>query len=463
MCGGAGTRLWPVSRESLPKQFVPLVGSASTFQQALQLTDDGSLFAKPIVITHADFRFIVAEQIRACGCEADIILEPLRRDSGAAVAAAAEFVRLRHSASDVLMLAADHVVKDREAFRSSCRDATAASAAGYIVTFGVTPSEPATNFGYILPGSKIHGTGASAVKAFVEKPDASTAERYVAEGYLWNSGNFVFRPNVMLEEIDRFEPVLAKTAKAAVEGAERDLDFIRLPETAFGQAPRKSIDFAVMEHTSRSAVMPVAFGWSDIGNWDAVWGFATKDGNGNVAEGPVELSDTRDSLVWSDGKALTTVIGCEGMVVVATSDAVLVAPRHAAERVKAAVDLLKTRNRREAVEHQQSFRPWGYYQTVDLGERHQVKRIVVKPGGRLSLQKHFHRAEHWVVVKGTAEVKIGGDADIVHENEARFIPIGDIHQLANPGKIPLEIVEVQVGSYLGEDDIVRLEDIYRRE
>jgi mannose-1-phosphate guanylyltransferase / mannose-6-phosphate isomerase len=273
----------------------------------------------------------------------------------------------------------------------------------------------------------------------------------------------MFRPKVMLSEIDRFEPALVHTAKTAIEGARRDLDFIRLPVEAFERAPRKSIDFAVMKHTIRGAVLPVSYGWSDIGNWSTLWDFAKKDDNGNATEGPVDLSDTRNSLVWSDGKLLTAVVGCEEMVVVATSDAVLVAPRHDAERVKSVVDLLKKRNRREAAEHPQTFQPWGYYQSVDLGDRHQVKRIVVMPGGKLSLQRHFHRAEHWVVVKGTAEVNIGDDVSIVHENEAAFIPIGNVHRLANPGKIPLEIVEVQVGSYLGEDDIVRLEDVYRRD
>jgi mannose-1-phosphate guanylyltransferase / mannose-6-phosphate isomerase len=462
MCGGAGTRLWPISRESLPKQFAQLLGSASTFQQVLERVNDPELFGKPIVITHAEFRFVVAEQIRACGVDAQIVLEPVRRDSGPAVAVAAELVRQRDPDASVLVLAADHVVADAAEFRRSCREAQAA-AAGHIVTFGVKPTMAATNYGYIRPGTKLNGAAALAIEAFVEKPDAATAKRYLAEGYLWNSGNFMFRPETMLGEIAQFEPVMARAASASIEGAKRDLDFLRLSEVAFAQAPKKSIDYAVMERTTLGAVLPVAFDWSDIGSWDAVWDFQDHDDNGNAAKGPVELVDTKGSLVWSDGKLLTTVVGCEDIVVVSTSDAVLVVPRKQAERVKSLVDLLKTKNHRQAVEHQRSFRPWGYYQTVDLGERHQVKRIVVHPGGKLSLQKHFHRAEHWVVVKGTAEVNIGDQANIVHENESTYIPIGDVHRLANPGKIPLELVEVQVGSYLGEDDIVRLEDVYRRQ
>jgi mannose-1-phosphate guanylyltransferase / mannose-6-phosphate isomerase len=462
MCGGAGTRLWPVSRESLPKQFVQLLGASSTFQQVLERVADRELFGKPIVITHSEFRFVVAEQIRACGVDAEIVLEPVRRDSGPAVAVAAELVRRRDANASALVLAADHIVTNTAEFQRSCREAVAASAS-HIVTFGVKPTAAATNYGYIRPGKKLNGAAVAAIEAFVEKPDAATAERYVAAGYLWNSGNFMFRPETMQSEIAQFEPAMARAASASIDGARRDLDFLRLPEIAFAQAPKKSIDYAVMEKTALGAVLPVAFGWSDIGSWDAVWDLHKRDEDGNTTKGPVELVDTQGSLVWSDGKLLTTVIGCEDIVVVSTSDAVLVVPREQAEQVKSLVDLLKTKNHRQAVEHLRSFRPWGYYQTVDLGERYQVKRIVVNPGGKLSLQKHYHRAEHWVVVKGTAEVNIGDEANIVHENESTYIPIGNVHRLANPGKIPLELVEVQVGSYLGEDDIVRLEDVYRRE
>jgi mannose-1-phosphate guanylyltransferase / mannose-6-phosphate isomerase len=463
LCGGAGTRLWPVSRESMPKQFVSLVGHQSTFQQVLDRVSNGTLFTRPIVITHSDFRFVVAEQVRACGLEADIVLEPVRRDSGAAIAAATEIVRRREPSGLLLVLAADHVIKNREGFEKACREAIPAAANSSIVTFGIPPSSAATGFGYIRPGPILNGSGVRSVEAFVEKPDAETAARYVAEGYLWNCGNFLFRADIMAHEIAKFEPVMAKAIQVALDSSVRDFDFIRLDERAFASSPRKSIDYAVMEHTDRAAVVSAEFGWSDIGNWNAVWDVLIKDANGNATTGCVDLLDTRDSLVHSDGALLTTVIGCEGIVVVTTSDAVLVMPRARAELVKSLVDGLKSKNHKEATEHRRIYRPWGYYQGVDLGDRYQVKRIVVNPAGRLSLQKHFHRAEHWVVVKGTAEITVGVEVRIVHENESVYIPIGSIHRLNNPGRIPLELIEVQVGSYLGEDDIVRIEDAYRRE
>jgi mannose-1-phosphate guanylyltransferase/mannose-6-phosphate isomerase len=284
----------------------------------------------------------------------------------------------------------------------------------------------------------------------------------VSDGYVWNSGNFLFRADLMLEELARFEPEIASRVKDAVDQATRDLDFIRLAEGPFNTSPKKSIDFAVMEHTTRAAVVPVEMQWSDVGNWDEVWKIEDHDDNGNVTAGTVELLDTQNSLVRSDEGMLTSVIGCEDIVVIASSDAVLVVPRHNAERVKSLVERLRTKNRREAVEHRRILRPWGYYQAVDIGVRYQVKRIVVQSGRKLSLQKHFHRSEHWVVVKGTAEVTVGSDVRTVHENESIYVPIGSVHRLANPGKIPLELIEVQVGSYLGEDDIIRIEDIYQR-
>jgi mannose-1-phosphate guanylyltransferase/mannose-6-phosphate isomerase len=462
MCGGAGTRLWPVSRESMPKQFVSLIGSQSTFQQVLHRISDPNLFARPIIITNTEFRFVVAEQLRECGIDADIVLEPMRRDSGPAVAVAAVLAAGRDADAIVLVLAADHVVRKKAEFLQVCRQAAAAAADGHIVTFGIRPSYPATNYGYIRPGRKLNGQGAFAVDAFVEKPDASTAASYVTEKYLWNSGNFLFRARVMLGEIERYEPAMAEAAKAAVAGVTRDLDFLRLAAEPFGRAPKKAIDYAVMERTKLAAVVPADIGWSDIGSWNAVWEVLDRDSEGNVTEGPVALLDSRDNLVRSEDGVLTTVVGLHNVVVIATGDAVLVAARDKAEDVKKLVELLKAKNRREAVEHRRIYRPWGYYQGIDSGARYQVKRIVVKPGGKLSLQKHFHRAEHWVVVKGTAEVTVDGKISAVHENESVYIPIGGVHRLANPGKIPLELVEVQVGSYLGEDDIVRMDDVYGR-
>ena len=462
MCGGTGTRLWPVSRESMPKQFVSLIGERSTFQQTLARITEPALFARPIIITNEDFRFIVAEQLREIGVEADIVLEPTRRDSGPAVAVAAALAARRDPKAAVLVLAADHVVRKPDEFTAACRTAAAAVAEGRIVTFGIRPTGPATQYGYIRPGAKLNGAAVLAVEAFVEKPDAATAARYVADNYLWNSGNFMFRADVMLDEITRFEPAMADAARAAVAQMTQDLDFLRLAAEPFGRAPKKSIDYAVMERTSLAAVVPADMGWSDVGSWDAVWDNLDHDAAGNAVSGPTVVLDSRNNLVRAEDGLLTTVIGIDNAVVIATGDAVLVVARDKAENVKALVELLKSQNRREAVEHRRIYRPWGYYQGVDTGTRYQVKRIVVTPGARLSLQKHFHRAEHWVVVKGTAEVTVGEDVRAVHENESVYIPIGSVHRLANPGKIPLELIEVQVGSYLGEDDIQRLDDTYGR-
>ncbi len=462
MCGGAGTRLWPVSRESMPKQFVPLVEDRSTFKQVLDRINDDEIFDRPIVITNSDFRFIVAEQLRECGIQADIVLEPMRRDSAMAVAVAAALAYQRNPEAPVLVLAADHVVRNSVGFKGACREASAAVNEGLIVTFGINPTCPATNYGYIRPGAKVNGGAALAVEAFVEKPDAETAARYIAQSYLWNSGNFAFRSEIMLNEISRFEPEIANAAQSVVSGIERDLDFLRLPAEQFGRAPKKSIDYAVMERTERAAVIPVDLGWSDVGSWSTVWDVVSHDINGNAARGPVVFHNSRNSMAYSDDMILTAVVGLEDIVVVATGDAVLVTSRASAEQVKGLVEQLKAQNKQQAVQHLRIYRPWGYYQGVDIGSRFQVKRIVVKPNAKLSLQRHFHRAEHWVVVRGTGEVTIGTEIRIVRENESTYIPIGSVHRLANPGKIPLELIEVQVGSYLGEDDIVRLFDEYGR-
>ena len=462
MCGGAGTRLWPVSRESMPKQFVQLIGERSTFQQTLERIADPAMFARPIVITNEDFRFIVAEQLRELGIKADIVLEPVRRDSGPAVAVAAALASRRDPAASVIVLATDHIVRKPVEFLGACRNASDAVTSGRIVTFGIRPTAPATNYGYIRPGETLNGSPTRAVEAFVEKPDEATATRYVAEHYLWNSGNFMFRADVMLDEIAKFEPAMAEAARAAVADMKEDLDFLRLAAEPFERAPKKSIDYAVMERTKLAAVVEADMGWSDVGSWDAVWDNLAHDQSGNAVSGSAIVLDTRNSLVRSDDSVLTSVIGLDNVVVIVTEDAVLVAARDKAENVKTLVEQLKAQKRREAVEHRRIYRPWGYYQGVDNGTRYQVKRILVKPGARLSLQKHFHRAEHWVVVKGTAEVTIGADIRMIHENESVYIPIGSVHRLGNLGKIPLELIEVQVGSYLGEDDIVRLDDVYGR-
>src|SRR4051794_2964318 len=462
MCGGAGTRLWPMSRESMPKQFVSLIGEGSTFQQVVRRVSEPAMFGRPIVITHSDFRFAVAEQLQDCGVEADIVLEPARRDSGAAVAVAAALAAERNPQAIGVGLASDHFIQDPPAFHQACKHAAVAAAAGHIVTFGVPPTHPATNYGYIRARRKLNGGAALAIEAFVEKPNADQAASYVNQDYLWNSGNFVFRADVLLDELGKFEPEIAGAAQQAVAARTRDLEFIRLDPESFAKAPKKSIDYALMERTTRAAVVPADMSWSDIGSWNAVWELLDHDPEGNVLKGPSIAVDSTNCLVLADDSVVTAVIGLKDVVVVSNEDAVVVVARDKAEQVKAAVDQLKSRNRREAIEHRRIFRPCGYYHSVDSGSRYQVKRIVVKPGAQLSLQKHFHRAEHWVVVKGTAEVTNGEDVRVVHENESIYIPMGNVHRLGNPGKIALELIEVQVGSYLGEDDIVRFKDEYGR-
>lgn len=462
MCGGAGTRLWPVSREGSPKQFIPLIGDRSTFQQAFERTSDKDLFGPPIVVTNSDFRFIVAEQLRVLGVEAEIVLEPARRDSGPAVAVAAELVARRDPKAIVLVLAADHVILDRQGFVAACRDAAPAAAAGRIVTFGLRPTYPSVDYGYISQGPQLDRLAAYGVEAFVEKPDAETAKRYVADGYLWNSGNFMFRADVMLAEIAQFEPEIAAAARQAVNEGSKDYEFFRLGADAFARAPAKSIDYSVMERTGQAAVVPADYGWSDVGNWSAVWGLLDRDREGNAVRGTAEFFNARDNLVYADEGILTAVVDLDDIIVISTLDAVLVASRSKTGDVKTLVNQLRSKARREVVEHRRVYRPWGYYQTVDAGGRYHVKRIMVNPGATLSLQKHFHRAEHWVVVKGTAEVTVGDNVRSLYENESVYVPIGSVHRLANRGRIPLELIEVQVGSYLGEDDIVRIEDVYHR-
>jgi mannose-1-phosphate guanylyltransferase/mannose-6-phosphate isomerase len=360
-----------------------------------------------------------------------------------------------------LALAADHIIPDVEAFHATCRAGRTIADIGRIVTFGIKPTEPKTSYGYILPGDPLGKDGVYAVKKFVEKPDIATASRYVREGYLWNSGNFLFRADVLLSELKRLEPEIATAASEAVSRAGNDLGFVRLQPEAFARAPQKSIDYAVMEKTDRIAVVAGQFRWSDIGSWDALSDIAVRDSAGNVLQGEVVTLDSSDCVVHSHDR-LTAVVGLKDVIVVNTSDAVMVMPRARAQDVRELVDKLKAEKRPEATDHKRTHRPWGYYESIDMGERFQVKRIVVIPGGVLSLQKHRHRAEHWVVVRGTAEVTIGDQLRAVHENESVYIPIGAVHRMANKGKIPLELIEVQTGSYLGEDDIERLEDIYKR-
>jgi mannose-1-phosphate guanylyltransferase/mannose-6-phosphate isomerase len=459
MCGGAGTRLWPASREVHPKQFLPLFGMRSTFQETLLRVSDAALFERPIVITNNAYRFMVLEQLAEIGLEADVLLEPMRRDSGPAIAAGAVFAQTRDSQAIVLALAADHVVRDIAAFVAACREGLTAAEAGHIVTFGVQPERAATEYGYISPGEAISGA-VRAVAKFVEKPDPETATTYIKAGYLWNSGNFMFRASVLLDEYRNVDAASVQAVSDAVSKAGTDLGFVKLDEQAFGSAKAISIDYAVMEKTARATVVPVACGWSDVGSWHAVWELSDKDGQGNAARGAAVFEDSRNCNVSTD-RALVALEGVDDLVVVATQDAVLVSRQHA-NGLKRLVAKLKAVAPEVTESHIKVHRPWGSYQSVDNGDRHQVKRIIVRPGGRLSLQKHHHRSEHWIVVRGAARVTVNELIKTVHENESIYIPIGAVHRLENPGKIQLELIEVQTGSYFGEDDIIRIEDDYQR-
>jgi mannose-1-phosphate guanylyltransferase/mannose-6-phosphate isomerase len=460
LSGGAGTRLWPASRESLPKQFLKLLGKRSTLQDTLLRVADQKLFGKPVIVANHAYRFLVREQLEEIGVDADIILEPARRDSGPAIAAATQWVAKSKKDALVLVLAADHVVTAPKKFIAVCRAARAAAKKGNIVTFGIKPDHPATGYGYIKPGKKIDAK-AQQVEAFVEKPDAKTAAKYLKKKYLWNSGNFMFRADVMLQEYAAQDKVTVAAAKEAIDRAKTDLGFLLLDDTAFNRTTKRSIDYAVMEKTKHAAVIPADYGWSDFGGWGAAWSLSKRDKSGNASRGPVAVLDARNNYVSSDGK-LTALVGAENLVVVVSDDAVLVADRGRAEDLKKLVEKLRADKREEADSHAKVHRPWGNYQSLDRGERYQVKRIVVNPGGRLSLQKHKFRAEHWVVVRGTALVTIGDEKKTLQENESVYVPLGAVHRLENPGRTPLELIEVQSGSYFGEDDIVRLEDVYQR-
>ncbi|MGY3581615.1 mannose-1-phosphate guanylyltransferase/mannose-6-phosphate isomerase [Bradyrhizobium sp. USDA 4341] len=460
MCGGAGTRLWPASRDGRPKQFLRLFGDQSSFQEAMKRVADASLFDKPIVITNAAYRFIVREQLAEIGLEADVLLEPTRRDSGPAIAAGAAFARTRNEEAVVLALAADHIVQDPSAFEAACRSGIEAARNEFIVTFGVLPDGPSTECGYIQPGETIAGDVRAAAR-FVEKPNPDLAAKYIAEGYLWNSGNFLFRAGTLLAEYALSDRETVAAVTSAVGIATSDLGFIALDRTSFECARPISIDYAVMEKTSRAAVVEVDCGWSDVGSWRAVWELSPKDPHGNVTRGAAIFEDARNCTVASE-KALVAIEGVEDIVVVATEDAVLVSRNRQPGAMKRLMSTLRKTAPKLAEDHLRVDRPWGSYQSLDIGDRHQVKRIVVKPGGRLSRQKHHHRSEHWVVVRGIALVTINETETLVHENESIYVPIGAVHRMANPGKIPLELIEVQTGSYLGEDDIIRTEDDYRR-
>jgi len=464
LCGGAGTRLWPMSRRLLPKQFLPLVSERSMLQDTVLRLSGLENLAAPIVVSNNDHRFLVGEQLREVGIEgAAQVLEPVGRNTAPAVAAAALEALARDSEALLLVLAADHMIRDVYRFHEAIRAAAAVARGGRLVTFGIKPTDAATGYGYIELGDPLPGQpGAFSVARFVEKPDRKTAEGFLASGkFAWNSGMFVLGARQYLDELAALAPEIAAGARAAWDTAACDLDFRRLDEKAFAACPSDSIDYAVMERTRHAAVIPADIGWSDVGSWSTLWEVSGKDANGNAARGDVHLTDARNCYVRAESR-MVSVIGAEDLVVVETDDAILVAHRDKVQAVKDVVGHLDRANRGEAVSHKRVYRPWGWYESVTDGERYQVKRIMVKPGASLSLQMHHHRAEHWVVVSGTARVTRGEECVLVAENESTYIPLGTRHRLENPGKLPLFLVEVQSGSYLGEDDIVRYDDEYKR-
>ena len=458
LSGGSGTRLWPLSREAYPKQFLPLVGE-DTMLQATWRRVAPVAGAAPIVVAGEDHRFLVAEQLRQVGvAAASILLEPVGRNTAPAIAAAALQAMADGDDPLLLVLPSDHVVRDAEAFRAAVQEASAAADAGALVTFGIVPTAPETGFGYIQAEA---GEGVRKVLRFVEKPDAATAQSYLdAGGYYWNSGMFLFRASRYLGELARFRADILDGARAAFDAARRDGDFIRLAADAFAATPAESIDYAVMERTDAAMVLPVDIGWNDVGSWSALWDVAERDAAGNAHHGDVIAVDSRNSYAWS--RRLVALVGVDDIVVVETDDAVLVAHKDKVQQVKDVVAQLKQEQRSQAALHREVHRPWGSYDSIDTGPRFQVKRIKVKPGAQLSLQSHTQRAEHWIVVSGTARVTRDHDVFELHANQSTYIPIGAKHRLENPGSEVLELVEVQSGDYLGEDDIVRYEDVYGR-
>ena len=455
MCGGAGTRMWPESRESLPKQFIRLFGDRSTFQDAVGLFANRAVFARPLVISNRDYRFQVAQQLKEISADADVVLEPMRRDSGPAVCVAAEIAFLQNPDAIAVVIAADHKVQDKAKLVSLFELAADVAREGRIVTLGVPPSFPATGYGYIRPGAAI-GQGAFRVEAFVEKPNERLAREYMDQGFLWNSGNFIFPARVMKKEIARFEPEMSAAVAQAVGRAETISDSMFLDEEAFSRAPKKPIDYAVMERTACAAVIPADVGWSDIGTWSAVHELSPSDENGNVVKGRGVVHNAKNVLLRSE-EHLTAVIGVDNVVVVTTTDAVLVVAASRANEVKDLVQRLQNENQPEASAHRRIYRQWGYYQSVEERGRYKVNRVIVKPNAGPSLKRHKHRAEHWVVVRGTAELTVDGATRLLHENQSAFVPVGSAHRIINPGKIDLELIEVQTGAYLGDDDAERLE------
>jgi mannose-1-phosphate guanylyltransferase / mannose-6-phosphate isomerase len=460
LSGGSGTRLWPLSRGHYPKQFLPLVSSRTMLQETMLRLANVAELEAPIAVCNQDHRFMMADQLLEIGIKPSaIILEPVGKNTAPAVAMAALSAK---SENDILLiLPADHVIADVDAFHQAIAQAAILAEQGFLVTLGIVPTKPETEYGYIKRDGVLQGD-AFKVASFVEKPDLETAKGYLQSGdYFWNSGMFMFTAGNFLKELEKFNPRMLSVCRQALAEAKVDLDFIRLDKTTFSTCPADSIDYAILEKTDKAAVIPLDAGWNDVGSWSALWDVTEKDASGNAISGDVITKDTRNSFIFAENK-LVTVIGLQDLIVVETKDAVMVAAKDKVHEVKQIVEQLKNLGRGEVDNHRKVYRPWGHYDSVDNGERHQTKRIVVKPGAKLSLQKHHHRAEHWVIVKGTAMVTKGDERILITENESIYIPLGVVHCLENPGVIPLEIVEVQSGSYLGEDDIVRFEDQYGR-
>lgn len=464
LSGGSGTRLWPLSREALPKQLLPLISKNSMLQETVIRLLGLPQLAPATVVCNEDHRFMVSEQFAQMQMTPlKIVLEPAGRNTAPAVAVAALLCLREDPDAILLVLPADHLIRDTQAFHQAVGQAQELAQQGYLVTFGIVPGGPETCYGYIEQGLALEGFHeASRVSRFVEKPDLATAQEFIHAGtFFWNSGMFVFRADRYLEELQRYRPDIFAACQAAVAGGYQDLEFWRLDADAFLACPSDSVDYAVMEKTDSAVVLAVDIGWNDIGSWSSLWSVGESDASGNVVQGDVFAEDCTDCLIRSEHR-LVSAIGIRDAIIVETSDAVLVVDKGSAQQVKHLVDSLKAQQRSEHINHRRVYRPWGYYENIDDGHRFLVKRMLVKPGAKLSLQMHHHRAEHWVVVRGTAKVTRGDEIVLLGENQSTYIPMGVVHRLENPGKIPLEMIEVQSGAYLEEDDIVRIEDAYRR-
>jgi mannose-1-phosphate guanylyltransferase/mannose-6-phosphate isomerase len=468
LCGGSGTRLWPLSRAMYPKQFIPSLNGSEQclFSKTVQRLAGGAEVEAPTLLCNNDYRFLLQDELDRIGVTPrEILLEPVARNTAPAIAVAALSIAEQSPKGIMAVMPSDHVIKDERTFVETIGRAAKIAAGGHFVLFTIKPDQPQTGYGYIRKGPALDGddNGGFRVDAFVEKPDSETAQRYLEDGnYFWNSGIFVLPAAGFVEELSRLHPEIVEHARAALAASKRDLSFRRLDAAAYAQCPNISIDYAVMEKTARAAMLPLDIGWSDVGSWSSVWEVTPQDAAGNVSRGDALLVDTKNSYVQSQG-AMVATLGVEDMIIVHTPDATLVAKKDRSQDVGKLVSQLKLTNRREHEQHLRNYRPWGFFETLNLGPRFQVKLLHVKPGAQLSLQMHHHRSEHWIVVKGTAKVVRDGAEQLVCENESIYISATQWHQLENPGKVPLEVIEVQIGSYLGEDDIIRKDDIYQRE